>query len=172
MSFSPKNAGLKSRLQAPHVWAFTTYFAEGFPYTLIRMVSSVYFRDMKVILEAIGLTSVFGVPWVIKFLWGPHIDQFGTKRLWMLGMQCALLFITALVGLLTPLPNGIPLIALLLFLGSFLAATHDMAIEFRNPETILARINHYLSHRENHPLIHIKSVVFLIMGTSTLHKIL
>ena len=70
-----------SPLGRPHVWAFTTYFAEGLPYTLIRMVSSVFFRDMRVSLEAIGLTSLFGIPWVIKFLWGPLIDQFGTIQL-------------------------------------------------------------------------------------------
>jgi PAT family beta-lactamase induction signal transducer AmpG len=119
----------KSILQAPHVWAFTTYFAEGFPYTIIRIISSVFFRDMRVSLEAIGLTSLFGIPWVIKFLWGPQIDQYGTKRRWMLIMQGLILILVALVALLAPLPSGIKLIAVLFFVGSFLSATHDMAID-------------------------------------------
>ena len=80
-------AGTKTLFQSPHVWTFTTYFAEGFPYTIIRMVSSVFFRDMKVSLEAIGLTSLFGIPWVIKFLCGPQIDEYATKRRWMLSLQ-------------------------------------------------------------------------------------
>ena len=113
----------------PHVWAFTTYFAEGLPYTIIRIVSSVFFRDMKVSLEAIGLTSLFGIPWVIKFLWGPLIDQFATKRKWMLIIQFLLVLLFILVAFMSPLPYGVKVIAGLLFIGAFLSATHDIAID-------------------------------------------
>ncbi len=116
-------------MQVPHVWAFTTYFAEGFPYTVIRIISSVFFRDMRVSLEAIGLTSLFGLPWVLKFLWGPQIDQYGTKRRWMLTMQFLLVIMVLIVAFLSPLPEGVRIIAILFFIGSFLAATHDMAID-------------------------------------------
>lgn len=113
----------------PHVWTFTTYFAEGLPYTIIRMVSSVFFRDMRVSLEAIGLTSIFGVPWVIKFLWGPFIDQFGTKRKWILIMQFLLVLVFIIVAFSSLLPYGIKLIAGLFFVGALLSATHDIAID-------------------------------------------
>jgi len=119
----------KKTFQAPHVWAFTTYFTEGFPYTLIRIVSSVFFRDMKVSLEAIGLTSLFGLPWVLKFLWGPQIDQFGTKRRWLLNTQGLLVFLFLIVAMMTPFPRMIQWIAVFLFVGSIIAATHDMAID-------------------------------------------
>ncbi len=122
-------AGTKTLLQSPHVWAFTTYFAEGFPYTIIRIVSSVFFRDMKVSLEAIGLTSLFGIPWVIKFLWGPQIDEYATKRRWILSLQFLLGIMATGVAFLTSAPSGIKIIAVLLFIGSFIAATHDMAID-------------------------------------------
>ena len=122
-------AGTKTLLHSPHVWAFTTYFVEGFPYTIIRIVSSVFFRDMKVSLEAIGLTSLFGIPWVIKFLWGPQIDEYGTKRRWMLTLQFLLGVMAIGVAFLTAAPSGIQLIAVILFIGSFIAATHDMAID-------------------------------------------
>ena len=123
------NNNKKNILKVPHVWAFTTYFAEGFPYTIIRIISSVFFRDMKVSLEAIGLTSLFGLPWVLKFLWGPQIDQFGTKRRWMLSMQFLLVIMVIAVAFLAPIPGGIKIIAVLFFIGSFIAATHDMAID-------------------------------------------
>jgi PAT family beta-lactamase induction signal transducer AmpG len=122
-------AGTIKLLQSPHVWAFTTYFAEGFPYTIIRMVSSVFFRDMKVSLEAIGLTSLFGIPWVIKFLWGPQIDEYATKRSWMLFLQFFLGVMAIGVAFLASAPSGVKIIAVLLFIGSFIAATHDMAID-------------------------------------------
>ena len=114
----------------PHVWAFTTYFAEGLPYTVVRMVSSVFFfRDMRVSLEAIKLTSLFGIPWVIKFLWGPLIDQYGTKRKWILVMQFLLVLLFMLVAGTSSLPSGVKVIAGLLFVGAFLSATHDIAID-------------------------------------------
>ena len=84
---------------------------------------------MKVSLEAIGLTSLFGLPWVLKFLWGPQIDQFGTKRRWMLSMQFLLVIMVITVAFLSPIPGGIKIIAVLFFIGSFIAATHDMAID-------------------------------------------
>jgi PAT family beta-lactamase induction signal transducer AmpG len=111
------------------VWAFTTYFAEGFPYTIIRIVSSVFFRDMKVSLEAIGLTSLFGIPWVIKFLWGPQIDEYATKRRWMLSLQFLLALTATGVAFLTYAPSGLKIIAVLLFIGAFVAATNDIAID-------------------------------------------
>ncbi len=116
-------------LKRPHVWAFTTYFAEGLPYSIVRVVSSVFFRDMRVSLEAIGLTSLFGIPWVIKFLWGPLIDQYGTKRKWILIMQSLLVLLFMFVAGMSSLPSGVKVIAGLLFVGALLSATHDIAID-------------------------------------------
>jgi len=112
-----------------YVWAFSTYFTEGFPFTLIRTVSAVFFRDMKVSLEAIGLTSLYGLPWVLKFLWSPQVDQFGTKRRWMVSLQCLLVVVMALAAVFAPLSWGPQAIALLFFAGAILAATMDIAID-------------------------------------------
>jgi MFS transporter, PAT family, beta-lactamase induction signal transducer AmpG len=116
-------------LQSPHVWTLTTYFAEGFPYTVIRIISSVFFRDMRVGLGGIGLTSLFGLAWVLKFLWGPQVDLYGTKRTWMLSTQASLVCMILGAALLSCLPHGVTTIAILFFLGSFIAATHDIAID-------------------------------------------
>jgi len=113
----------------PAVWAFTTYFAEGFPFTLIRTVSSVFFRDMRVPLENIGLTSLFGLPWILKFLWAPQVDAVATKRRWILSMQGMLLIMVVLTALFAPMAFGVRAAALLFFIGSILAATHDIAID-------------------------------------------
>lgn len=118
-----------SFLTKPYTWAFTTYFAEGFPYSIIRTLSSIFFRDRGMSLEAIGVTSVYGLPWVIKFLWGPLVDSFGTKKKWLLSTQAILCAFFLAVALLAPIKQAIPLIAALLFLASFIAATHDIAID-------------------------------------------
>ena len=124
------NNKLKDKIfQSPYAWSFTTYFAEGFPYTIIRTISSFFFRDMGVKLESIGLTSLFGLPWVLKFLWGPYIDKFSTKRTWMLIMQSIIVAIMLLSAVFAPLTRGIQSIAILFFIGSFFSATHDIAID-------------------------------------------
>lgn len=111
------------------LWTFSTYFAEGFPYTMLRTVSSLFFRDRGMSLEALGVTSVFGLPWVLKFLWGPLIDAYSSKRSWLLFCEAILVITIVTATILSPLPNAIHYIAILFFLGSFIAATHDIAID-------------------------------------------
>lgn len=111
------------------VWAFSTYFAEGFPYTIIRTISSFYFRAQGMSLEGLGVTSIFGLPWVLKFLWGPLVDTFGTKRKWLLLTESLLCCLFVITAFLTPLNHAVSFIAVLFFIGSFLAATHDIAID-------------------------------------------
>lgn len=80
-------------------------------------------------LEALGVTSIFGLPWVLKFLWGPQVDSFGTKRQWLLNCEKLLCVIILLAAALSPLTNANTFIAALFFTGSFIAATHDIAID-------------------------------------------
>ncbi|MCK9296789.1 MAG: hypothetical protein M0P70_17125 [Desulfobulbaceae bacterium] len=120
-------AGKKSA--PPIIWAFTTYFAEGLPYILIRTLSTFFFRASGVSLEATGLTSLYGLPWIVKFLWAPFLDSFGTKRSWLLITQGLLVCFFALIALMTTSSWALPVIALLFFLAAFLAASHDTAID-------------------------------------------
>jgi PAT family beta-lactamase induction signal transducer AmpG len=119
----------KIKFSKDSVWTFTTYFTEGFPYGIIRTVSSVFFRDMKVSLESIGLTPLFGLPWILKFLWGPQVDQYSSKRRWILFMQSLLLGMMVLAALFAPLKFNVQIIAVLFFVGAFFAATNDIAID-------------------------------------------
>ena len=113
----------------PYLWSFSTYFAEGFPYTIIRTISSVFFRDRGMSLEAIGLTSMYGLPWILKFLWAPQVDAYATKRAWLLGSEGILLLFFLATALFAPLSQAPLLIAVLFFAASFVAATHDVAID-------------------------------------------
>ncbi|MCX6555716.1 MAG: MFS transporter [Candidatus Aminicenantes bacterium] len=116
-------------LKKPHIWCFSTYFAEGFPFSIIRSVSTIFFRDRGVSLEAVGLTTFFGLPWILKFFWGPLVDEFATKRRWLLAMQTTLAVLLGAAAFLVPLPAAPRLVAILFFAGAFVAATHDIAID-------------------------------------------
>src|SRR5579864_7253083 len=71
-------------------WVATLYYAQGLPFSLVRQVSVVFFRDQGVSLASLGLTSLYGIPWTFKFLWGPFVDRFSTKRTWILVMELLL----------------------------------------------------------------------------------
>lgn len=113
----------------PHLWCFSTYFAEGFPFSVIRSVSTVFFRDRGVSLEAVGLTTFFGLPWILKFFWGPLVDEFATKKRWLLAMQATLAVLIGAAAFFVPLPAAPRLVAVLFFIAAFVAATHDIAID-------------------------------------------
>ena len=120
---------LPAILKKPHLWCFSTYFAEGFPYSIIRSVSTIFFRDRGVSLEGVGLTTFFGLPWILKFFWGPLVDEFATKKRWLLIMQASLAVLIGAAAFLVPMPAAPRLIAILFFAGAFVAATHDIAID-------------------------------------------
>ncbi|MEW6500524.1 MAG: MFS transporter [Thermodesulfobacteriota bacterium] len=119
----------KAKAANPFLWSFTTYFSEGFPYSIFRTLSAIFFRDRGMSLEGIGLTSIFALPWVVKFLWSPQLDEFGTKRQWLLITQGLLVLFVLAAAVVSPLPWAIPAVVLLFFCGSCVAATHDIAID-------------------------------------------
>lgn len=116
-------------LKHPAVWVSSTYFAEGFPYSIVNTMAEVLFKELGASLEAIGLTSLFHLPWNIKFLWGPFLDAFGTKRGWLIGIEVALCLVLVALGLAAETSMALTAASVLFVLLAFLSATHDIAID-------------------------------------------
>lgn len=116
-------------IRGPWGWVTTTYFAEGLPYTIVNSAADALFTVMGMSLSTLGLTTILHLPWNLKFAWGPFVDQFETKRRWLLGTEvvlCGLLLVlTLLGGVDAPLW---PLAALFLVIA-ILSATHDIAVD-------------------------------------------
>lgn len=123
------SGGEASGRTRPPYWVFTLYFAEGFPYSLVRQISTVYFKDLGASLEAVGLTSLYGLPWVFKALWAPLLDAFLTKRRWLLAAEAALAGGAVLFALAAHSPWALSAGALAFLLLAFLSATHDIAVD-------------------------------------------
>ncbi|MCP4151436.1 MAG: AmpG family muropeptide MFS transporter, partial [bacterium] len=119
----------KKRFVPKFVWAFSTYFAEGFPYSIVRQISSVFFKDNGASLQAIGLTSLYGLPWTLKFLWAPFVDEFSTKRNWLLFTEIFLTAALVLISLASLLPDALPVVAPLFLIVALISATHDISID-------------------------------------------
>src|SRR6185436_16234830 len=74
----------------PFVYIPTLYFAEGLPYTIVMMMSGVFFKSLGADNIFIGLTSFLSLPWILKFAWSPLVDFYATKRAWVVSAQFTL----------------------------------------------------------------------------------
>ncbi len=121
----------------PKIWVFSTYFTEGFPYMVVRTMSSVFFTDIGMSERFLGYLNFLGLPWNLKFLWAPAVDIFGNKRTWMVLVQAAITLLTALVSLLcfaaaaggmSPVFAATTLVWIFAVLA-LIAATNDVVID-------------------------------------------
>lgn len=116
-------------LSTPYIWAATTYFAEGLPFSLVRQVSPIYFKDLGASLPAIGLTSLYGLSWSLKFLWAPFLDRYGTKRKWLLLFQALLAAAVLGCAALAAGPYALAAGAAAFLAVALVSATHDIAVD-------------------------------------------
>ncbi len=117
------------RAARPFAWTASTYFAEGFPYTVVNSLPEVLFKEMGATLETIGLTSLFHLPWNLKFLWGPFLDRYGTKRKWLLGLEAAIVVALAALTVAATGTSVLAAASVVFLLLAVLSATHDIAID-------------------------------------------
>ncbi len=77
-------------------WVALLYFSEGLPLGVFYDIFPVYFRQQGVNLADIGLLSLLGLAWTVKFLWAPAIDWARHHRRWVsaanAGMACVMWF--------------------------------------------------------------------------------
>ena len=115
-----------SLLQSKMFWVGILYFAQGFPLGVFYDVFPVHFRQQGVNLADIGLLSLLGLTWTLKFLWAPAVDHYRHHRRWMFGadiLMGAILLIFALHA------NYGPWVWLAIGTFTLLSATNDIAID-------------------------------------------
>ncbi|PSC03742.1 MFS transporter [Alsobacter soli] len=111
-------------------------FSSGLPLALTGTTLSVWMTEAGVNLSTIGLFSLVGLPYTLKFLWAPVVDALdvpllsrllGRRRGWLLATQLALAAAILLLGAQSPsAPLAIAAGALLV---AFLSATQDIAVD-------------------------------------------
>ena len=118
------------------VWVNTTYFAEGLPFMIVRILSAVFLTQIGVKERYLGLLNLLGLPWNGKFLWAPLIDGVGTKKSWQVWIQASLGVMTCALGVLAYFAGASPdpfsylsAIVLIFCVMAILAATNDIAID-------------------------------------------
>lgn len=114
----------------PWAWIPTLYFGQGIPYVVVMTLSVIMYKNMGVNNTDIALyTSWLYLPWVIKPLWSPLIEFFGTKRLWIVALQFAVGASLACVALTIPGPGFFKMTLAVFWLMAFASASHDIAAD-------------------------------------------
>lgn len=114
----------------PTVFIPTLYFAEGMPYTIVNLMSVVYFKNLGADNGFIGAaTSTLSLAWTLKFLWAPLVDIYGTRRLWIIVAQLVLFVLCAVLAVFTQFSPSLNASVIILGLIALASATQDVAID-------------------------------------------
>ncbi len=117
-------------------------FSSGLPIGLAGSTLEAWFTMAGRSYKEIGLLSLIGLPYTLKFLWAPFLDRFGhiafgLRRTWMLGTQLCM------VGFLLAMSFGNPIseplyLAILALCITIFSATQDIAVDAFRAEILPA----------------------------------
>lgn len=135
---------LKVYLQPRVLIVIVLGFASGLPLALSGETLRVWMADRGVDLGAIGLLSLAGLPYTLKFLWAPFVDGLdvpvlarllGRRRGWLVAAQLALMLAILFLAVQDPVnaPWWVGLGALLVAAAS---ATQDIVIDTFRVESL------------------------------------
>ncbi len=113
-------------------WTFvpSLYFAEGLPYAVVNIMSTLLYVNMGVPNDVMTKwTSWLMWPWILKPLWAPMVDVSGTKRRWILAMHAALALALAAAGFLLFSEHFFAFTLAAFLAVAFLSATYDTATD-------------------------------------------
>ena len=114
----------------PWTWIPSLYFAEGLPYVVVMTVSVIMYKRLGISNTDIALyTSWLYLPWVIKPIWSPIVDNLRTKRFWIICMQLVVGASLAGVAFTLNLSSFLQYSLAFLWLMAFSSATHDIAAD-------------------------------------------
>ncbi|MGJ3254189.1 MAG: AmpG family muropeptide MFS transporter [Elainellaceae cyanobacterium] len=108
-------------------------FASGLPLFLTSRTLQAWMTVEGIDLGAIGLFSLVGLPYSLKFLWSPLLDRFippflGRRRGWLIITQIALTGAIAAMSLQRP-TQSLQLLAFNAILIAFFSASQDIAFD-------------------------------------------
>ncbi|MFH0997421.1 MAG: AmpG family muropeptide MFS transporter [Pseudomonadota bacterium] len=112
---------------------FLMGFSCGLPLLLTLSVLQAWMKEEGVDLSVIGLMSLVGIPYTIKFLWAPLLDRMtlpflGRRRGWLFLAQLCLMVAIAGLGLSSPKSHPL-LLAGAAFLVTFFSASQDIVVD-------------------------------------------
>ncbi len=112
-------------------------FTSGLPFLLVGGTLSAWLKDSGVSLEDIGLMSLAGLAYSVKFLWSPAVDRvrlpllgklLGQRRSWLLLAQIVLALSLLLMSMITPQGPALFFVGIIV-IAAFAGATQDVVVD-------------------------------------------
>ncbi|PHQ70379.1 MAG: MFS transporter, partial [Sneathiella sp.] len=112
-------------------------FSAGVPLLLSGSILQAWLTLEQVDLTSIGLFSLVGLPYTLKFLWAPLIDNLhipvlskimGRRRSWLLILQMFVLAATLVLGFSDPAENLLR-VAIAALVVAFASASYDIIVD-------------------------------------------
>ena len=118
-------------------------FSSGLPRYLTSQTLQAWMTKENIDLAAIGLFSLVGIPYSLKFLWAPILDRFvppflGRRRGWLVIAQIGLFLAIAGMGLQDP-RTALVLLAINALFIAFFSATQDIAADAYRTDVLEVR---------------------------------
>jgi PAT family beta-lactamase induction signal transducer AmpG len=118
----------KAQQRSAWAWVPSVSFGQGVPYVAVMMLSTVMYKNLGISNADLAFyTAWLYLPWVVKPLWSPIVELFGTKRRWTVLMQLVGGAGLAAVALTLHAPDFFRWTLLIFWLMAFSSATHDIA---------------------------------------------
>lgn len=117
-------------MQKPYSWVPTLYLSESLPFSAVMLLSVIMFKEYGLSDAQITLyTGWLGLPWVIKPVWSPFVDNILTKRWWILVTQTLMGILLALVAFTLPTSYWLQSSLAIFMVIAFASATHDISAD-------------------------------------------
>lgn len=111
-------------------WVPSLYLGEALPFSAVMLISVIMFKEFGLTDGQITFyTGWLGLPWVIKPIWSPIIDNLKTKRWWIVSMQFLMGVALALVAFTLPTEFWLKGTLAIFMLVAFASATHDISAD-------------------------------------------
>ncbi len=124
---------IKQMLSKKMLRAFVMGFSCGLPLLLTLSLLQAWMQQENVDIKMVGMVSLIGLPYTLKFLWAPFSDRyvikfFGRRRGWLLLFQIFLAASIMLIGFTNPGTSPL-LTACAAFITAFFSASQDIVTD-------------------------------------------
>ncbi|HHF7367463.1 TPA: MFS transporter [Legionella bozemanae] len=116
-SISPKN----------HQWIASLYFFQSIPYVVVTLIATIMYQQYGMTnTQAAFLTSLFMLPWTIKPLFAPFLENLATKKKLTLYAQATVTLLFIILAFCVENPNFLMISSLSFAALAFVSSLHDI----------------------------------------------
>jgi PAT family beta-lactamase induction signal transducer AmpG len=115
---------------SPAFWVPTLYVAEGLPFIAVATTAVLMYKSLGLSdTQIAAYTSLLGWPWMLKPLWAGFMENYKTKKHFVVGTQFVGGVLFGLLALSLPTDDFVRWSLACFALIAFTSATHDIAAD-------------------------------------------